>query len=115
MPKVDRTYPKPGQYHYQTIIFPKDKWSKEESEQWLKDHESYTDGYHETDDYHRWRQFDPEDDRFNYFYKTIAEDGVKANVGVPKEEKDRDKLDKQRCALRKRMKLPEQEPKQKAE
>lgn len=94
MPEVKRKAP--DKYHYQTIIFPKDKWSKDEAETWLDEHDSYTDGYHETDDFHRFRQYDPEDGKFNYFYKTIDEDGVKANIGVPKEEEDKEKLMKKK-------------------
>jgi predicted RNA-binding Zn-ribbon protein involved in translation (DUF1610 family) len=88
MPDVNRKAP--NKYHWQTILFPKDvdDWKKEEArEKWLVDHDCIKSGYHETAHYHRYRQYDPESDKFNYFHKTIDEN-VNAVCGVPKEDNE---------------------------
>ncbi len=63
MPRVNREAPK--ETHIQSVLFPKDEWTKEESEKWLKDHDFYTDGFDESEKFYRWRQYDPSDD-FEY-------------------------------------------------
>lgn len=90
MPNVNRKAPK--KFHWQTILFPKKtkKWNDEKNrEAWLEKKACIKSGFHETDDYYRYRQYDPESDKFDYFHKQIDED-VKAICGTPKDEDVKD-------------------------
>jgi signal peptide peptidase SppA len=66
---------------------------KKKSKTWLEDHEYYTDGYHGTKDKHRWRQYDPQQEKFNYRNDDRG-DGITAVVGVPKKQKSEAKMTK---------------------
>lgn len=59
MPTVGRKAPdKP---HTRSIVFDKAKWTVEKAKTWLKEHDHFTDGLHETEDSYRFRQYDPTD------------------------------------------------------
>lgn len=59
MPTVGRKAPdKP---HTRSVVFDKAKWTVEKAKTWLKEHDHFTDGLHETDDTYRFRQYDPTD------------------------------------------------------
>jgi len=80
MPQVKRTAP--NERHVQSYLFSVDKWSKADCSKWLKNRQAYRDGYHRADEYHRWRQYDPQD-KFNYRTET-RENGRREIVGYPK-------------------------------
>ena len=75
----------PDQTHAQSIVFDKDKFTKDQAEAWLKDHERDVDGYDETDTQHRWRQYDPDGERFRYRTVEVA-DGLYLITGFLKSE-----------------------------
>ena len=85
MPKVGRVA---SGKHTQSVLFRKRFWSKEESRKWLKKKEYKTDGYDQSSDFHRWRQFDPDDGKFRYRNDVIQEnEGLSSIVlvlGIPK-------------------------------
>ena len=88
MPEVNRKAPE-GKVHTQSMRFKKDKWTKTEAEKWVKEHDGYIDGYDEALNEHRFRQYDPEDDKFEY--RALTKDlpkGVYFIVGYPKRKKD---------------------------
>jgi hypothetical protein len=69
-----------------------DGWTKAQSRKWVEDHDGFTDGYEETipgktdEGQHRWRQYDPESAKFDYF--TFTDDlpkGVSFINGRPKD------------------------------
>ena len=78
MPIVNRIAP--DEQHVQAIIFAKGKWTEAQSRDWLREHDYYTDGYDESESYHRWRQYDPNSDKFSYRTKEIDE-GLKLIIG----------------------------------
>ena len=81
MPNVGR---KAEGAHTQSVLFEKSEgWTKTKSRDWLEEHNYYTDGYDETDEHHRWRQYDPEEDKFNYRNTGIG-DGITLVRGYPK-------------------------------
>ena len=82
MPDVGRTAP--YEKHDQSLQFKKSSWTKESSRKWLQDNDYFTDGYDEGETIHRWRQYNPESDRFKYRMRNVDEDGVKAVFGIPK-------------------------------
>ena len=74
MPEVTRKAP--DRTHIQTVIFHKSTWTKESAIKWLRknsdpdeDHHFITSGFHETDDMYHFRQYDPQDKKFNYRMK----------------------------------------------
>jgi ATP-dependent protease ClpP protease subunit len=69
--------------------FEKAKWSKDASRKWVKDHDGFTDGYEETENEHRWRQYDPDSEHFHYrrFDETLP-DGVYFINGFPGAEQE---------------------------
>lgn len=81
MPDVDRKAP--DEAHDQSMIFSKDDWTKAEARDWLKDHDYYTDGYDETNRSHRFRQYNPEPDKFKYRNDDRGQ-GITAVYAVPK-------------------------------
>ena len=83
MPDVNRTAPE-GKTHTQSMRFADDKWTKEKSQNWVKEHDGYTDGYEESENEHRWRQYNPDAGKFHYrsFDKGLPA-GVHFIVGYP--------------------------------
>lgn len=83
MPDVNRQ--PPNENHDQSMLFDKEKWTKKESRQWLKDNGYYVDGYDEGKEKHHWRQYQPDNDNFRY---RVVErgDGIEAIYGILKEE-----------------------------
>ena len=78
MPIVRRTAP--DQQHTQAVIMAKGKFTEAQCREWLKEHDYYVDGYDESESYHRWRQYDPDSDKFEYRTKEIDE-GIKLIIG----------------------------------
>jgi len=51
----------PGTWDIQSLLFSKDEFSLSEAKTWLTEHDSYKNyGMEETDEYYRFRQYDPE-------------------------------------------------------
>jgi hypothetical protein len=92
MPTVHRNAPE--KVHWQTVLFPREGWTKKSAESWLKTHSNrhplakdgyplYTDGYHETDNFIRFRQFDNDNDKFNYRTQ-VLKNNIRVVMGYPK-------------------------------
>lgn len=83
MPNVNRTAP--DKQHVQSLVFSKEyNWTRDKARKWALDNKYFTDGYDETENSHRFRQYDPQAKRFTYRYKKFGE-GITANIGFPKE------------------------------
>lgn len=82
MPNVGRNAPE--KTHTQSVCFYKDKWSKEDAKKWCKDHDYYVDGLDETDTLFRWRQYDPNADKFRYRNQEIQKDSIFLVIGYVK-------------------------------
>jgi HK97 family phage prohead protease len=79
MPTVGRHASKDG--HTQSVIFYKEaNWTKESSRKWCKNHDYYTDGFDENDTQFRWRQYDPQDDKFDYRNRVIEKKDGKPSI-----------------------------------
>jgi hypothetical protein len=87
MPKVNR---KGKGKHTQSVLFYKAAgWTKASSRKWLKEHKDsdtgkpyYTDGYDESATLHRWRQVDPEDNKFRYRPTVIEKKQGKPSISL---------------------------------
>lgn len=80
MPNVGR---KGSGKHTQSVLFIKTaEWTKETSRSWLVEHKYKTDGHEETDTHHRWRQFDPEAEKFRYRNQSL-EGGITLVLAFP--------------------------------
>jgi HK97 family phage prohead protease len=86
MPNVGRKAP--DKEHTQSVCFYKEKWTKESSKKWCKDHDYYVDGLDETDTLYRYRQYDPDDNKFRYRNQVIEKDSIFLVIGYPKEKKN---------------------------
>jgi len=79
----------PGGWAVQSLVFSKDKFTKEQAKAWIKEHKQFVDaGVDETDTSYRFRQYDP-----GYFgkYRTFdLADGIKAIYGQIAKEKRED-------------------------
>lgn len=83
MPEVGRQAP--NKQHTQSVVFEKDAdWTEASSRKWCEDHDYYTDGFDETDTQYRWRQYDPDADKFNYRNQEIEKDSISLVLGIPK-------------------------------
>jgi HK97 family phage prohead protease len=82
MPNVDRNAPE--KTHTQSVCFYKEKWTKETSKTWCKDHDYYIDGMDETDILLRWRQYDPNEDKFRYRNQEIEKNSIFLVIGYLK-------------------------------
>jgi HK97 family phage prohead protease len=82
MPNVGRNAP--DKTHTQSVCLYKDKWSKEDAKKWCKDHDYYVDGLDETDLLFRFRQYDPDEDKFRYRNQVITKDSIFLVVGYLK-------------------------------
>ena len=78
--------------HTQSVIFVKKAgWTESSSRKWCKDHDHFTDGLDENETQYRWRQYDPEPDKFRYRNKVIEErDGEPSIILVLGYEKGKD-------------------------
>jgi HK97 family phage prohead protease len=72
----------------QTLIFSKEKFTKEQAQKWCKDHNFESEGVDETTDSYRIRQEDPSLFDPNSFKTIDITEGVKAVVGKKKEGKE---------------------------
>lgn len=83
MPDVGRKAP--NKNHTQSVVFEKEAgWTKESSRKWCKDHEYYTDGLDVTETQFRFRQYDPDDSKFNYRTLVIKEKSIYLIRGILK-------------------------------
>jgi hypothetical protein len=81
MPNVGRK--PPNKNHVQSVLFYRDAgWTEALSRKWLKSHDYYTDGLDETDKLLRWRQYDPDDNKFRYRQNTIEEKNGKPSIAL---------------------------------
>lgn len=79
MPNVGRTAP--NENHTQSVLFYKEAgWTTSRAVTWLKNHKYYTDGLDETDQLLRYRQYDPDGNKFRYRNQTIAEKDGKPSI-----------------------------------
>jgi hypothetical protein len=92
MPAVERKGP--NSPHFQSIIFSKENaWTKASSRKWLERNKHFTDGFHETETSFRWRQYDPEKDKFNYRTKEFNDSHpISAVLALPKDQKSKASL-----------------------
>ena len=59
MPQVKAKPKGKGGSTAQSVRFDKEKWSKAEAVKWCREHKYITSGYDETENQHRFRQFNP--------------------------------------------------------
>ena len=81
MPNVGRKAK--NEEHVQSVLFDKDKWTKDGARDWLKEHKYYSDGLDETESLYRFRQYDPDADKFRYRNKAVGK-GITFVMGYPK-------------------------------
>jgi hypothetical protein len=90
MPTVGRKAEE-GRQHTQSVLTATAFWTAEGARKWLAEHDYWADGLDETEGWLRWRQYDPDDEAFDYRTKTIEErDGepsIRLVIGFPKEGK----------------------------
>lgn len=100
MPEVNRKAP--NEEHTQSVIFEKEAgWTEASSRKWCKDHDYYTDGLDETDTRYRWRQYDPDDQKFIYRMKEIEKNSISFVLGIPKNKsKESDEMTSHYKAIR---------------
>ena len=86
MPDVGRKA-ETGKEHTQSVVFEKEAgWTKASSRKWIKDHDYYDDGLDDTETQLRWRQYDPDDNEFDYRTQVIEKDSVSLILGIPKDQ-----------------------------
>ena len=81
MPTVNRKAP--DKTHTQSAVFSKAKFDADQARAWCQDHDLTTNGFHETEQSYRFRQYDPDYTRFRYRSKT-PKAGVTLVIGYPK-------------------------------
>lgn len=69
--------------HTQSVLFLKSEWTRSSASTWLRDHDFKTDGFEETQERFRFRQVDPEGNKFRYRNKDIG-NGITLVLGFPK-------------------------------
>lgn len=82
MPTVGRAAPDSA--HTQSVRFLKDEWTEARARAWVKSHDFYLDGFEETENQYRFRQYDPSD---RFVYRVLTDDlpaGVQFIIGTPK-------------------------------
>ena len=85
MPDVNRQ--PPDKDHTQSVVFSKEFWTEDTSREWLKAHKDsttgnsyFTDGLDQSETQLRWRQFDPNNNKFNYVSLVIEKEGEKTSI-----------------------------------
>ena len=63
MPTVHR---KASKSHIQTLLFPREFWTRAKSRKWAIEHDFHADGVEVTKKYIRLRQYDPQSRKFDY-------------------------------------------------
>lgn len=66
MPKVNRTYKGNATTYIQSVRFDKTIWTEERAKQWCIKHDFYIDGFDNADNEYRFRQYDPQEEIYNY-------------------------------------------------
>lgn len=66
----------------QSVIIPKDRFTKRQAQSWIAQHGFVDPGVDETDDYYRFRQMDPDRQHFKYRTIPFGDSGVQAVVRV---------------------------------
>lgn len=82
MPQVNRT--PPNRTHDQTLWFDVKKWTEQKARTWLREHDYITRGYHKTDKYHQFRQYDMNDNKYKYRRDSRGQ-GIVAIIGIPRD------------------------------
>jgi len=80
MPNVGR---KGKGNHTQSVLFKKSDWTKARARSWLRSNDYKTDGLEETASFFRFRQVDPEPNKFRYRNKEIGQ-GITLVLAFPK-------------------------------
>jgi len=73
MPKVNRKTP--DRNHTQSVLFQRDQWTVARAKRWLRDHDHFTDGLDTTKNLYRFRQYNPDAEKFRYRNRAIG-DGI---------------------------------------
>lgn len=83
MPTVGRSGP--NSPHVQTLVFSSSIWTEPRARAWCKAHGYISRGYHRATGAHRYRQYDPQPDKFAYRLKPRkgGPEGLKLNWGIP--------------------------------
>jgi ATP-dependent Clp protease protease subunit len=85
MPKVGREAP--DEEHTQSVVFEKSAdWTEASSKKWCEEHDYYTDGMDETKTQFRYRQYDPDYEKFIYRNQEIETDSISLVLGIPRDE-----------------------------
>lgn len=85
MPKVGRQAP--DEEHTQSVVFEKSAgWTEASSKEWCEKHDYYTDGFDESASQFRFRQYDPDYDKYIYRNQEIEKDSISLVLGIPKED-----------------------------
>lgn len=93
MPNVNRKAEE-GKAHTQSVVFEKESnWTESTSKDWVKKHDFYDDGLDETETQYRWRQYDPDESKFDYRTLVIVENSISYIRGIPKKKSSSDKKD----------------------
>lgn len=78
MPNVGRQ--PPDKDHVQSVVFNKEFWTEGTSKEWLQSHKYFTDGLDENETQLRWRQYDPNSEKFRYVSLVIEEEDDKTSI-----------------------------------
>jgi ATP-dependent Clp protease protease subunit len=98
MPNVEREAP--DEEHTQSVVFEKSAdtpkstgcfaesadWTEASSKKWCEEHDYFTDGMDENKTQFRYRQYDPDYEKFVYRNQEIETDSITLVLGIPKEE-----------------------------
>ncbi|OGN89764.1 MAG: hypothetical protein A2Y88_07095 [Chloroflexi bacterium RBG_13_48_10] len=95
MPKVGREAP--NEEHTQSVVFEKSAgWTEESSKKWCEEHDYYTDGFDETKNKFRYRQYEPDYEKFDYRNNEIEKGSISLVLGIPKNKAKGDGVRKER-------------------
>ena len=85
MPVVGRQ--PPDKNHVQSVVFSKEFWTEGTSKEWLQAHKDsttgnpyFTDGLDENETQLRWRQYDPNNDKFRYLSLVVEEEDGETSI-----------------------------------
>ena len=84
MPRVNRHYTGTEKSHVQSVRFKKDSWTEAEAKNWCKDHDYFVDGFDDSETEYRFRQYDPNSDKFRYMAKESGKAGLYFILGFKK-------------------------------
>jgi HK97 family phage prohead protease len=65
------------------VVFAKEAgWTEANSREWCEEHDYYLDGLDETESSYRWRQYDPDEEKFDYRTQVIERKNGKASISL---------------------------------